>query len=159
MRVLVGIIVLCVAMLSLGDAQTAVSGSQNNAAPASSADLEAIKQLEQSRQDAFVRNDVAALDRETADDYTTINSEGKVSDKPQMMSSLKAAKRKVLSVKLDNLKARIYGNTAVLTGRYDDVSEANGVRKEGHALFTRIFVKNNGQWQAVAYQQTALAAQ
>ena len=53
-----------------------------------------IKQLERDRQDAFVRNDIVALEQNTADDYTTINNRGKISDKAQMMSSLRAGKTK-----------------------------------------------------------------
>ena len=128
-----------------------ISIAQNPAA-----DEEQIKQLERDRQDAFIRNDVNTLDRDTADDYTTINGSGKLSTKPQMMQNLRQAKTKVLSVKLDDLKARIYGDTAVLTGDYRDVNVREGVQRETHALFTRVFVKKNGHWQAVAYQQTAV---
>jgi hypothetical protein len=117
---------------------------------------EQIKQLERDRQAAFVKNDVAQLERQTADDYTTINASGKLSDKPHMMENLRAEKTRVLSVDLTDLKARIYGNTAILTGRYDDVHVTAGVRAEAHALFTRVFVKNGDAWQAVAYQQTTV---
>lgn len=120
---------------------------------------EEIKQLERDRQDAFVRNDIDALERTTADDYTTINGSGKLSTKPQMMQNLRQGKTKVLSVKLDDLKARIYGNTAVLTGVYRDVNVRDGVQRETNVLFTRIFVKRGDHWEAVAYQQTPVAAQ
>src|SRR5262245_13452112 len=116
-----------------------------------------IEQLERDRQDAFIRGDIDALDRETAGDYTTINGSGRLSTKPQMMQNLRQAKTKVLSVKLDALKARIYGDTAVLTGDYRDVNVRDGVQRETHALFTRVFVRSGGQWQAVAYQQTPVA--
>ncbi len=136
-----------------------VAGAYGVAAGQPSADEEQIKQLERDRQDAFVRNDVDLLDRETASDYITINGNGKLSTKPQMMQNLRAAKTKVLSVKLDNLKARVYGDTAVLTGEYRDVNVREGVQRETHALFMRIFVKTNGHWQAVAYQQTPVLGQ
>ncbi len=119
---------------------------------------EQIMQMERDRQDAFVRGDIAALDKATAVDYTTINASGKISTKPQMMANLRAARTKVLSVKLSDMKARVYGNTAVLTGVYDDVGVTDGVKKEAHAQFTRIFVKGKSGWQAVAYQQTAIPA-
>jgi hypothetical protein len=116
-----------------------------------------IKQLERDRQDAFIRGDIDALDLATAADYTTINPSGKLSNKPQMMHNLREGKTRVISVQLDNLKARIYGNTAVLTGEYRDVNIRDGVRRETHTLFTRVFVKVQGRWQAVAYQQTPVA--
>ena len=135
-------------------------GSAGDPDPASAvpqaADEQQIEQLERDRQDAFVRGDIDALDRATASDYTTINGSGKLSTKPQMMQNLRQGKTKVLSVKLDDLKARVYGNTAVLTGDYRDVNVREGVRRETHALFTRVFVKEGGQWLAVAYQQTTV---
>jgi ketosteroid isomerase-like protein len=115
-----------------------------------------IKALERARQDAFVAGNIAALDAQTADDYTTINAAGKMSSKPQMMANLRAGKTKVLSVTLDDLKARVYGDTAILTGVYGDVAVTDGAKKENHARFTRIFVKSSGRWLAAAYQQTAL---
>jgi len=118
---------------------------------------EEVKQLERDRQDAFIRGDIEALDRATAADYTTINGTGRLSTKPQMMQNLRQAKTKVLSVKLDDLKVRIYGDTAVLTGDYRDVNIREGVQHETHALFMRIFVRNHGHWEAVAYQQTPVA--
>lgn len=128
-----------------------------NAAPARVAVEEEIKQLERTRQDAFVRNDIDSLDRATAADYTTINGSGKLSTKPQMMQNLRLGRTKVLSVKLDDLKARVYGNTAVLTGDYRDVHVRDGVQSETHALFTRVFVRKGGRWESVAYQQTLVA--
>ena len=110
--------------------------------------------LERDRQDAFVRNDIVALDRATADDYTTINSNGGISTKAEMMARLKAGKSKVVSNALDSLKARVYGNTAVITGRLREISETGGQRQDQQYLFTRVFVKMDQRWVAVAYQQT-----
>lgn len=120
---------------------------------------EDIKQLERTRQDAFVRNEIDALDRATAADYTTINGSGKLSTKPQMMQNLRQGRNKVLSVELTDMKARIYGNTAVLTGDYRDVHVRDGVQSETHALFTRVFVRKHGRWESVAYQQTLVAGE
>ena len=93
----------------------AANDAAGNDAPPPAAEAE-VQQLERDRQDAFIRGELEALDRTTAADYTTINGSGRLSSKPQMMQNLREGKTKVLSVKLDDLKVRIYGNTAVLTG-------------------------------------------
>jgi hypothetical protein len=146
--VLVVVSVACLSMAAIGEL----------AAPASTPDsitsAAEIERLERERQDAFVRGDLEALDRATASDYTTINGAGKLSTKPQMMKNLRRGATKVLSVELRDMKVRLYGNTAVLTGDYRDVNVREGVQRTTHALFTRIFVKSNDQWMAVAYQQT-----
>jgi ketosteroid isomerase-like protein len=118
---------------------------------------EQIKQLERDRQAAFVRGDIARIEQETADDYTTINSTGSVSDKPRMMASLSSGRTKIVSVALEDLRARVYGEVAVLTGIYRDVSVSAGVERRTNARFTRVFAKRNGRWLAVAYQQTLIA--
>ena len=118
---------------------------------------EQIKQLERDRQAAFVRGDIARIERETADDYTTINATGGVSDKPRMMASLASRRTRVMAVSLEDLKARVYGDVAVLTGTYRDVSVTDGIERRTNARFTRVFAKRNGNWQAVAYQQTLVA--
>jgi uncharacterized protein YchJ len=111
-------------------------------------------QLERDRQAAFVRNDITALDHTTAADYTTINSSGRISNKVQMMTRLRSGTTKVVSNSLDSLKARVYGQAAVITGRLREISETGGQRKDEQYLFTRVFVKMDGRWVAVAYQQT-----
>lgn len=143
------VVVMVVFLLVAGSCATSVSFRAGAA-------QEEVKQLERDRQDAFVRGDVDALDHATSGDYTTINAAGRLSDKPQMMQNLRQGRTKVLSVRLDNLKARIYGETAVLTGEYRDVNVRDGVQRETHALFTRVFVRSHGRWAAVAYQQTAV---
>ena len=117
---------------------------------------EQIKQLERDRQQAFIRGDIARIEQETADDYVTINGSGAISDKPRMMTSLASGRTKVLSVSLEDLKARVYGDVAVLTGIYRDVNVTQGVEKHVNARFTRVFVRQRGTWLAVSYQQTAL---
>ena len=117
---------------------------------------EEIKQLERNRQDAFVRGDVARIEHETADDYTTINGAGAVSDTPRMMASLPSGRTRVLSVSLEDLKARVYGDVAVLTGIYRDRHVTAGAEQPTSARFTRIFARKNGTWLAVGYQQTLL---
>jgi hypothetical protein len=144
--------ILALCLIGAPGLAAAVTGEPASAAPRE--DGERIMQLERDRQDAFVRGDIDRLDRDTADDYTTINGTGKLSTKPRMMENLRQAKTKVLSVRLSDLKARIYGETAILTGDYRDVYVREGVQGQTHALFTRVFVKNKGEWQAVAYQQT-----
>jgi ketosteroid isomerase-like protein len=118
----------------------------------------AIEQLERDRQDAFIRGDADALDRATAETYTTVSPGGVLADKAQMMKNIRARKTQVLSVSLEDLSARIYGDTAILTGIYRDTHITDGQKSEAHSRFIRVFTRTKDGWQAVAYQQTALPA-
>ena len=117
---------------------------------------EQIKALERARQEAFLRGDVDFLDAQTADDYTTVNGSGTLSTKPEMIRSLRSGTTKVKSYELADLKARIYGDVAVLTGIYRDESSVNGRDRRVNVRFMRVFVNDNGRWRAMAYQQTPL---
>jgi ketosteroid isomerase-like protein len=112
--------------------------------------------LERARQDAFVRGDVAFLDAQTAADYVTVNGAGAISTKPEMMRSLRAGTTTVASFELADLKARVYGDVAVLTGIYRDESRVNGRARRVNVRFTRVFANERGVWRAVSYQQTPI---
>src|SRR3954464_13967290 len=114
-----------------------------------------ITQLEVDRQAAFKSGDVGALERSTADDYTSIASSGATSSKARMLERLKSGTFKMQEITLQDLKARVYGKTAVLTGRAHEISTFDGKQKDQQYLFTRVFVKKDGHWQAVSYQQTS----
>lgn len=116
-----------------------------------------IKTLERERQEAFVRGDIDFLDRQTAENYTTISGSGVLSTRAQFMQNLRDGITKVKSFELSELQARIFGNVAVLTGVYRDFSSVRGQDRQVNVRFTRIFVNEGGTWRAAAYQQTPLA--
>jgi hypothetical protein len=120
------------------------------------ADEDQIKALERDRQEAFLRGDIEFLDRQTAENYTTINAAGALSTRTQFMQNLRDGVTKVKSYELADMSARIYGDVAVLNGIYRDYSSVRGVDRRVNVRFTRIFVNERGVWRAVAYQQTPL---
>lgn len=51
---------------------------------------------------------------------------------------------------MSDLKVRMHGNTAVVTGAYHERGESNGKRYEYHDRFTDVWVKAGNKWQVVA---------
>ena len=127
-----------------------------NAAWAASAEEE-LKKLETDRAAAVVKGDVATLEKQTSDDYTLINMNGQMSDKSQMVSAFKSGQTKLTSDELSDMKVRVYGNTAVITGKADVKGTLGGRDATGQIMFTRVYVKKGGQWQSVAFQQTRVS--
>ncbi len=127
-----------------------------NAAWAASAEEE-LKKLETDRAAAVVRGDVATLEKQTSDDYTLINMNGQMSDKSQMVNAFKTGQSKLTSDELSDMKVRVYGNTAVITGKADVNGTLGGKDATGQIMFTRVYVKKGGQWQSVAFQQTRVS--
>jgi ketosteroid isomerase-like protein len=118
---------------------------------------EQLKKLETDRAAAVVKGDVATLEKQTSDDYTLINMNGQMSDKSQMVDAFKSGQTKLTSDEVSDMKVRVYGNTAVITGKVDVKGTLGGKDVDGQIMFTRVYVKKGGNWQSVAFQQTRVA--
>ena len=118
---------------------------------------EQLKKLETDRAAAVVKGDVATLEKQTSDDYTLINMNGQMSDKSQMVNAFKSGQTKLTSDEVSDMKVRVYGNTAVITGKADVTGTLGGKDADGQIMFTRVYVKKGGNWQSVAFQQTRVS--
>ncbi len=145
-RIPVAIAVFCAAALGAPSAR------------AQSSVEDQIKKLETDRAAAVVKGDVAAIASQTAEDYTLINANGELSSKAQTMDAIKNGSIKLSANDLSDLKVRVYGNTAVVTGKANAKGVVGGRELKGPVLFTRVYVKKDGKWQSVAFQQTPIAA-
>ena len=119
---------------------------------------EQLKKMERDRAAAVVKGDVATLEGLTSDDYILINANGQVSDKATTMNAIKTGNIKLTANDLSDLKVRVYGDTAVVTGKANSKGTIGGRELKGPVMFTRIYVKKNGKWQSVAFQQTPIIA-
>jgi ketosteroid isomerase-like protein len=117
-----------------------------------------IKKMERDRAAAVVKGDVAMLEGLTADDYVLINANGQLSDKATTMNNIKTGNIKLTSNEVSDLKVRLYGDTAVVTGKSSAKGTIGGRELKGPVMFTRVYVKKNGKWQSVAFQQTPIVA-
>ncbi len=115
---------------------------------------EELKKLETDRAAAAVKGDVATLEKQTSDNYTFINLYGQMSDKSQMVDNFRTGRTKLTSNEVSDMKVRVYGNTAVITGKADVAGTMAGKDTKGQIMFTRVYVKKGGSWQSVAFQQT-----
>jgi len=118
---------------------------------------EQLKKLEIDRAAAVVKGDVAMLDKHTSDDYVLITMNGRMSGKAQMLDGFKSGQSKLTADDLSDLKVRVYGNAAVVTGKADVKGTLGGQDATGQVLFTRVYVKKDGRWQSVSFQQTRIS--
>src|SRR5262249_45096958 len=110
---------------------------------------QAVRQLDNDRTQAILKSDTLFIERVYADDYVVIGANGTVRNKAQVVADFKSGALKVESIKDDELKVRVYGDTAILTGRSTGKTIDKGQGISGQSLFTRVYVKRNGQWQLV----------
>jgi ketosteroid isomerase-like protein len=107
-----------------------------------------ITQLERNWCNADVKNDAAALSAILADDFIDVNLTGQVTNKAQSIADLKTDKTTVCDV--DKLQIHVYGDTAVVVGR----ATVKSATYTGQYMYTDVYVRRNGHWQAVAAQGT-----
>jgi ketosteroid isomerase-like protein len=119
---------------------------------------QALMQMERDWTEAALKKDAAALDKILADDWVGQGPTG-VATKAEALADLKSGDNKIESETLGDMKVRVFGDTAVVTGSDDEKSSYKGKDTSGHYLWTDVFVKRQGRWQAAASQGTLVAKQ
>lgn len=105
--------------------------------------------------EAADKRDRAAMERLTADEYHWHASTGIVQTKAETIDEAMAGGSTWAVREYDDLKVRVYGDVAVVTGTFSIVGTSTTYRS-GPRLITRIFVKRDGRWQDVGGQATLL---
>jgi len=100
--------------------------------------------------------DVKAADRIMADDWIATDFLGKTITKAEAIANLKSGANTTQSIELSPIKVRIIGDTAIVTASDTEKSTYKGKDSSGKYVWTDIFVKRNGKWQAVATHSTKL---
>lgn len=130
---------------STGANPTAVTNTQDE-----------IKKLEEMRNQAVLHGDVAVLDRLTSDDYTFITLKGEMRTKAEILKGFTSGSFHYESREISDLQVRIYGDTAIVTGRSVQKGMENGRDYSGDYRFTRVYVKQKDRWVSVALQTTLI---
>ncbi|MBI4962603.1 MAG: nuclear transport factor 2 family protein [Desulfomonile tiedjei] len=117
-----------------------------------------IIQLEQKWASAVSGHDVATLEKLLADNLTHIHATGRVETKAQFIDAIRSGDRKYAPIVPEDLNVRIFGDTAIVTGKFDLKVVSKGKEITGVNLFTHVFAKTPAGWQLVAHQATTLPA-
>ena len=116
---------------------------------AGSVEQELIK-LENEWAKSVVKLDLAFMERILADDYTWTDPAGNVHAKADEIASIKSGQGVVTSSVNDEMKVRVYGDAAVVTGRTTQKGMMEGKEVGGQFRWTDTWVKIAGRWQCVA---------
>jgi ketosteroid isomerase-like protein len=146
---LIAVLTICIALSQAKDK----SNRQNGDAE------QALMHIEQEMDDAVVKGDTSASEKYLADNSTFTDPGGMVMDKARSIADFKSGDLKIESSKLDDMKVRVYGNTAVVTYGTTDKGTYKGKDISGNYRWTDVFVRRNGRWQIVAGQGTRVGQQ
>lgn len=148
----VAVLIVALGPLAVGQTKTARRTQTDRV-------VERIRKLDQERIQAQIHADAAALDRIYADDFIGIGPSGTVRTKPQVLADFTSHELTFQSITTDEVRIRVYGNTAVETGRSTMAGQDKGKIVPRDNRFTRVWVRRQGRWRLVANHYSTLVVQ
>jgi len=118
---------------------------------------ENLEKLAQDLTKAERKGDVAFLDHTLADDFVGIGPRGFMLTKAEWLARHKSGDLRYESFELDEVKIRVYGDAAVLTGRETTKVKYRGQDQQGQFRTTEVFVKQDGRWRLAGLQLSPIA--
>ena len=128
--------------------------TQHPGDPAS--DERELTQLVKDLNAAVVTADVAVLERVLHEDYVHIRPSGVVEDRAQYLENREARRVDFESLVPDEIKVRVYGDSAIVTGRSTAKGTDQDGRMDGQRRWTRVLVRRDERWQFVHFQGTPI---
>ena len=129
--------------------------AQDRSVPHDEADRREVLALDGRRARAFVEGNADLLDRITAADYTHVETSGVARTKAEFMAERRGGAVRFRSFIIDRNDVRVFGDVAVVTGRYSNqVETAAGLQPVKQARHQRVYVRRDGEWIVVAHQAT-----
>jgi hypothetical protein len=125
------------------------------AAPGATTPEDSVRAAESARGEALLRADTVALARLVGTEFFEISRLGQLRTRADNLRDIASGELRLLTVRYDSLAVRIYGDVAVLRGIADNTGTYRGFPFSGRIRYTRVFVRRDGRWQAVAMQQTS----
>src|SRR5450631_2390366 len=104
---------------------------------------------------ALQRSDTKTLSALWAQTYVDTDETGYRSDKAEVLRVLKSGALKLRKLHLSDMKAYVYGDTAVVTGTSIQDGDFQGQPLANKIVFTDPFVRHGDDWKAVASHRTA----
>ena len=115
-----------------------------------------LMKMEQEMADAIVKGDTSVWDKYSADNSVFTDPGGMMMNKAQSMAMFKSGDLKLESIKMDNMKVQMFGNTAVVTYTSMDKGTYKGKDISGEYRWTDVFAKVGGKWKLIAGQGTPI---
>jgi ketosteroid isomerase-like protein len=111
--------------------------------------------IEQQLTKLVLAGDQAGYSAFLTDDWSVINTDGQILTKDQVLREMfVTGERRIDAIAVDDVKVRLLGDVAVVTGRTAASGVVRGTTITATLRFTDVFVRRNGRWQIAASQGT-----
>jgi ketosteroid isomerase-like protein len=124
-----------------------------NGAQISSAEQEILK-LDNQRSAALIQVDIPMLEKFMTDDFAYTHTSGRTQTKTEFLEEIRTGVSHFKSQALTNVKVRIYGDVALVTGHCDLIGMKDQKDVVLSMYFTEVYKRTNGRWQWVLWQST-----
>ena len=148
-----------IAALLLSAVLTGIAQQQSVRTRDATSTEQAVQQQDQERIHAQITADTIALRRIYADDFLGIGPTGVVRNKAEVIADFTTHALTYQSITTAEVRVRVYGNTAVETGRSTMVGQDRGKDVPRENRFTRVWVMTDGRWQLVANHYSLMTTQ
>lgn len=151
MRRMVGGISLLLALVKLCPGQTNRPSQEHSERGVTEGTLvREVMEVKRQYDVAQLGNDGKWFDRMLADDYVFIGSDGSVSSKSDFVKDMQSRDLVWESVAVKDMRVRVYGVTAVVTGRCFGKGRYKGSPVDERQRFTSVWIKRSGRWQGIS---------
>lgn len=112
--------------------------------------------LEKVWNEAHVNGDADALDRLWAEDLTVTVPNMPVITKQSAIAIARSGRVKFKRYETSDVRMRLYGDAAVLTGIVERTRVLNGQDVNDKWRFTKMYIRRAGKWQVVAWHASTI---
>ena len=113
-------------------------------------DAATVRALELKWTESYKQRNIEGLSSLLAEEFVITVEDGSVYSKAGYISHSADASTHVQVAELSDLKVRVHGDTAIVTGAYHEKGESNGKPYEYHDRLTDTWMKTAGKWQVIA---------
>jgi ketosteroid isomerase-like protein len=148
--------ILFALMIVMAICQTAAAQASSPAPKSAASDEQVLREHDLECVQAMVARKTDVIDRLEADDFIFIGPDGHVWDKAQDIASIKSGDVVFESINLDDVKVRVFGDAAVVSGRSTVKGRYKEINISGKYRYTSVWVKRDGRWRSVQSQMTRI---
>lgn len=131
------------------------AGGSARAEPA--ADIAQLTRQADAWDKAIVAKDLVGIAANMCDDFRQIGTSGEVENRESFLRDLMSTELEIDPYTVEEFEIRLYGDTALLSGRTRMTGRYAGTPFEAHYRYIDVYVRSGGQWRVCSVQTTRIA--
>ena len=125
--------------------------------PYDTPDVRELVRLESVWNEAHEKGDASVLEKLWADDLEVTVPKMPVMSKSDVLGFARSGRMKFQRYQTSDLKVRVYGDAAVVSGRLQRTRTLNDKTVNDDWRFTKFYIRREGRWQVVAFHASEAA--